>query len=92
MKTARVIPFDPDHPSPATVVGEVPPGWTAGLGTIITGTAANKSKAAAVTTYPGASVDRVVRLSNVDCNVQLIGVNWPHHVFANNDYRVIGAE
>jgi hypothetical protein len=37
-------------------------------------------------------VDRVVRLGNGDYNVHYIGVNWPHHVFLNQDLKVIGAE
>jgi hypothetical protein len=91
-ETAKVIPFDPGHPSPAKVVGQVPQGWTAGSGTIITGPAANKAKAAAVAAYPGGTVDRVVLLSNGDYNVHIIGVNWPHHVFVNKDFKVIGSE
>jgi hypothetical protein len=87
-----VIPFEPGHPSPAKVVGQVPQGWTAGSGTIITGPAANKAKAAAVAAYPGGTVDRVVLLSNGDYNVHIIGVNWPHHVFVNKDFKVIGSE
>ncbi len=41
--------------------------------------------------YPGGVVDRVVQLSNEDYEVHNIGVNWPHHVFLNNDFNVIGA-
>jgi hypothetical protein len=91
-ETAKVIPFEPGHPSPAKVVGRVPQGWTAGSGTIITGTAANKAKTAAVAAYPGGTVDRVVLMSNGDYNVHIIGVNWPHHVFVSKDFKVIGAE
>jgi hypothetical protein len=91
-QTATVIPFNRGHPSPATVVGQLPQGWTPRSGTIITGTAANKAKAAAVAAYPGGTVDRVVLLSDGDYNVHIIAVNWPHHVFANKDFKVIGAE
>ncbi|MDX6615485.1 MAG: hypothetical protein QOD60_576 [Solirubrobacterales bacterium] len=90
--TAKVIPFDRGNPSASTVVGQVPQGWSAGSGTIVTGTAANKAKAAAVAAYPGGIVNRVVLLSNGDYNVHVIGVNWPHHVFVNKDFKVIGAE
>ena len=90
--TAKVIPFHRGQPSPSKVVGQVPQGWSAGSGTIVTGTAANKAKAAAVAAYPGGIVNRVVFLSNGDYNVHLIGVNWPHHVFVNKDFNVIGAE
>jgi hypothetical protein len=88
----KVIPFDRGNPSPSTVVGQVPQGWTAGSGTIVTGTAANKAKAAAVAAYPGGIVNRVVQLSNGDYNVHILGVNWPHHVFVDKDFQVIGAE
>jgi hypothetical protein len=37
-------------------------------------------------------VDRVVKLSNGEYEVHYIGVNWPHHVFVNQDFRLIGAE
>jgi hypothetical protein len=90
--TAKVIPFHRGQPSPAKVVGQVPPGWTAGSGTIVTGTAANKAKAAALAAYPGGTVNRVVQVSGGDYNVHIIGVNWPHHVFVNQDFKVIGAE
>jgi hypothetical protein len=90
--TANVIPFHRGQPSPAKVVGQVPQGWSAGSGTIVTGTAANKAKAAAIAAYPGGIVNRVVLLSNGDYNVHIIAVNWPHHVFVNSDFKVIGAE
>ena len=90
--TAKVIPFHRGQPSPAKVVGQVPPGWTAGSGTIVTGTAANKAKAAALAAYPGGTVNRVVQVSGGDYNVHIIGVNWPHHVFVNQNFTVIGAE
>src|SRR5438477_164718 len=56
--TSKVIPFDRGNPSPAKVVGQVPKGWTAGSGTLVTGTTANKAKAAAVAAYPGGTVNR----------------------------------
>ena len=90
--TGRVIPFTRGQPSAQTPVGQVPQGWTPGSGTIVTGTSASKAEAAAVAAYPGGTVNRVVLLSNGDYNVHLIAVNWPHHVFVNADFRVIGAE
>jgi hypothetical protein len=90
--TPKVIPFDRGQPSPSTVVGQVPQGWSAGSGTLVTGTAADRATAAAVAAYPGGTVNRVVRLSNGDYNVHIIAVNWPHHVFVNKDFQVIGAE
>ena len=56
------------------------------------GTAANKAKAAAEAAYPGGIVNRVVRLSGGEYNVNMIGVNWPHHVFVSTDFKVVGAE
>jgi hypothetical protein len=90
--TAKVIPFQRGQPTPRKVVGHVPPGWTPGSGTVVTGTAANKAKAAAVAAYQGGTVNRVVLLSNGDYNVHIIAVNWPHHVFVNKDFKVIAAE
>ena len=87
-----VIPFSQGQPSPTQVVGQVPPGYVQGSGTIVTGTAADTATAAAVAAYPGGTVDRVVLLSSGDYEVHLIAVNWPHHVFVNKDFTVIGAE
>jgi len=88
----KVIPFHRGQPSPATKVGQIPASFTAGTGTIITGTAANQAKAAAVAAYPGGTVNRVVQLSDGEYNVHIIGVNWPHHVFVNQNFQVVGAE
>jgi hypothetical protein len=88
----KVIPFHRGQPSPATQVGQVPASFNPGTGTIITGTAANKAKAAALASYAGGTVNRVVLLSNGEYNVHVIGVNWPHHVFVNQSFKVVGAE
>jgi hypothetical protein len=88
----KVIPFHRGQPSPATKVGQIPASFTAGAGTSITGTNANKAKAAALAAYPGGTVNRVVRLSDGEYNVHMIGVNWPHHVFVNQAFKVVGAE
>ncbi len=87
----KVVPFHRGQPTPATQVGQVPPNFLPGTGTIITGTAANKAKAAALAAYPGGTVNRVVLLSNGEYNVHMIGVNWPHHVFVNKNFQVVGA-
>jgi hypothetical protein len=42
--------------------------------------------------YPGGVVDRSVKLSNGEYEVHNIGVNWPHHIFVNEEFTVIGAE
>jgi hypothetical protein len=88
----KVIPFQRGQPSPATQVGQVPANFNPGTGKIITGTAANKAKAAALASYPGGTVNRVVLLSNGEYNVHVIGVNWPHHVFVDQNFKVVGAE
>jgi hypothetical protein len=41
--------------------------------------------------YAGGIVDRVVRLSNRDYEVQNIGLNWPHHIFVNTNFKAVGA-
>ena len=91
-QTAKVIPFHRGQPSPAKVVGRVPANFRPGTGTIITGASANKAKAAALAAYPGGTVNRVVLLSNGEYNVHIIGVNWPHHVFVNKEFKVTAAE
>ena len=88
----KVVPFQRGQPTAATPVGQVPPNFVPGTGTIITGTAASKAKAAALAAYPGVNVNRVVLLSDGEYNVHIIGVNWPHHVFVSQNFKVIGAE
>ena len=88
----KVIPFDRGNPSPATQVGQIPPNFSEGSGTIITGTAADRAKAAALAAYPGGTVNRVALLSNGEYNVHMIGVNWPHHIFVSKNFKVVGAE
>ena len=89
---AKVIPFQRGAPATSQRVGQIPADFSQGSGTIVSGTAANKATETALAAYPGAIVDRVVKLSNGDYNVHYIGVNWPHHIFVNQDFKVIGAE
>ena len=89
---AKVIPFQRGAPATSKQVGQIPANYTEGSGTIVSGTAANKATEAALAAYPGGVVDRVVKLSNGEYNVHYIGVNWPHHVFVSQDFKVIGAE
>jgi hypothetical protein len=89
---ADVIPFQRGAPTTSKQVGQIPANWSQGSGTIVSGTAANKATEAALAAYPGGIVDRVVKLSNGEYNVHYIGVNWPHHVFVNQDFKVVGAE
>ncbi len=89
---ASVIPFQRGAPTTSKQVGQIPVNFSQGSGTIISGTAANEATEAALAAYPGGIVDRVVELSNGEYNVHYIGVNWPHHVFVNQDFKVVGAE
>jgi hypothetical protein len=90
--SSAVIPFQRGAPTTSKQVGQIPANWSQGSGTIISGTAANEATEAALAAYPGGVVDRVVQLSNGEYNVHYIGVNWPHHVFVNQDFEVVGAE
>jgi hypothetical protein len=89
---AKVIPFQQGAPTTAKKVGQIPASFSQGSGTIVSGTAANKATEAALAAYPGGVVNRVVKLSNGNYNVHYIGVNWPHHIFVNQNFKVIGAE
>jgi hypothetical protein len=73
------------------VVGQVPQNWQSGSGTIITGTAANEAKAAALAKYPGGTVNRVLKLSDGSYAVHMIKISWPHHVFVGKSFNVTGA-
>ncbi|HEY1516530.1 MAG TPA: DUF559 domain-containing protein [Solirubrobacteraceae bacterium] len=91
-KTAsQVVTFNRGNGDTSKTVGQIPGSYKQGTGTILSGTTANKATEAALLTYPGGVVDRVVKLSNGDYEVHNIGVNWPHHIFVNNDFKVIGA-
>jgi hypothetical protein len=74
-----------------TSVGQVPPNWRPGTGTIITGTAANKAKAIALAKYPGGTVNRVLKFSDGSYAVKYIKISWPHHVFVSKNFKVTGA-
>jgi hypothetical protein len=73
------------------VVGQIPQNWRPGTGTIITGAAANKAKAAALAKYPGGTVNRVLKLSDGSYAVHKIKISWPHHVFVSKNFKVTGA-
>jgi hypothetical protein len=89
---AGVIPFQQGSPTTSKQVGQVPANYVEGSGTIVSGTTANKATEAALAAYPGGVVDRVVQLSNGEYEVHYIGVNWPHHIFVNQDFTVVGAD
>jgi hypothetical protein len=91
-KTAStVVPFKRGAPSTSKQAGQIPANYKQGSGTIVSGTTANKATKAALAAYPGGIVDRVVKLSNGEYEVHNIGVNWPHHVFVNQQFKVVGA-
>jgi hypothetical protein len=89
--SAKAVPFQRGAPSTSKKVGQIPANYTEGSGTIVSGTTANKATEAALAAYPGGVVDRVVKLSNGEYEAHNIGVNWPHHVFVNQDFKVVGA-
>jgi hypothetical protein len=89
--SSAVVPFQPGAPSTSKQVGQIPSNYSQGSGTIVSGTTANKATKAALAAYPGGIVDRVVKLSNGQYEVHNIGVNWPHHIFVNKSFKVIGA-
>src|SRR5580698_4169525 len=86
------IAFSQGEKGSSDQVGQIPADYKQGLGTLVSGTAANKATEAALAAYPGGVVDRVVALGNGDYEVHYIGVNWPHHIFVNQDFQVIGAD
>jgi hypothetical protein len=88
---SKVIPFKRGAPTTSKQDGQIPTNYSEGSGTIVNGTTANKATKAALAAYPGGVVDRVVKLSNGEYEVHNIGVNWPHHIFVNKGFKVVGA-
>jgi hypothetical protein len=88
---SAVVPFQAGAPSTSKQVGQIPANYSQGSGTILSGTPASKATEAALAAYPGGVVDRVVKLGNGEYEVHNIGVNWPHHIFVNQDFKVVGA-
>jgi hypothetical protein len=89
---ATVVPFQRGVQETSRQVGQIPASYSQGSGTIVSGTAANRATEAALAAYPGGVVDRVVRLSNGEYEVHYIGVNWPHHIFVDQLFKVTGAD
>jgi hypothetical protein len=79
-------------PTKATKKGYVPPNWRPGTGTIITGAAANKAKAAALAANYKGTVNRVLKLSDGSYVVHVIATSGPHHVFVSKTFKVTGSE
>ena len=86
-----MIPFQQGVPSPTQSVGHIPD-YTEGEGTIVSGTTADRATAAAQAVVPGGVVNRVVELSGGEYEVHNISINWPHHVFVSENFRVLGWE
>jgi len=89
--SSQVVPFTRGESRTSKSVREIPSSYKQGTGTIVGGAAADKATQAALSAYPGGVVDRVVQLSNGEYEVHNIGVNWPHHVFVNKEFKVVGA-
>ena len=87
----QVIAYAKGKQGSSQQVGQIPSDYTQGSGTLVSGTTADKATEAALGVYAGGVIDRVVELSNGDYEVHNIGVNWPHHIFVNADFKVIGA-
>jgi hypothetical protein len=86
-----VAPFQRGAPSTSQQDGQIPATYSQGSGTIVSGTKAYKATKAALAVYPGGVVDRVVKLSDGEYEVHNIGVNWPHHIFVDQNFKVVGA-
>jgi hypothetical protein len=89
--SANVIAFNQGTQGKSKSVGQIPKDYAQGSGTLVSGTKATKATEVALASYAGGVVDRVVQLSNGDYEVHMIGVSWPHHVFVNQAFKVIGA-
>jgi Domain of unknown function (DUF5666) len=88
---SKVVPFKRGAATTSKQDGQIPANYSQGSGTIVSGTTANNATKAALAAYPGGVVDRVVKLSNGEYEVHNIGVNWPHHIFVNKSFKVVGA-
>ena len=88
---SEVIFYQKGRSGSTKKVGQIPANYVQGQGTIVSGTRADQATEAALAAYPGGIIDRVVQLGNGDYEVHNIGVNWPHHVFVNQDFTVVGA-
>lgn len=86
-----VVAATPGQPGPTKSVGTIPADYTQGEGTIVSGAQAYAAVKAAQAVFPGGVVDRVVELSDGDYEVHNEAIAWPHHVFVNTHFKVIGA-
>jgi hypothetical protein len=88
---AGVVPFQQGAPSQAKQEGQIPADYSEGAGTIVSGTEADQATEAALAAYPGVVVDRSAKLGSGVYNVHCISVNWPHHIFVDQAFTVVGA-
>jgi membrane-bound inhibitor of C-type lysozyme len=88
---SKVVAFKRGAAATSKQDGQIPANYSQGSGTIVSGTTANNATEAALATYPGGVIDRVVRLSNGEYEAHNIGVNWPHHIFVDKSFKVVGA-
>jgi hypothetical protein len=88
---AGVVPFQRGAQTTSKQVGQIPADYTEGSGTIVGGATADSATEAALSAYPGGVVDRVVQLSSGEYEAHYIGVNWPHHIFVDHGFTVVGA-
>ena len=77
-------------PAQAPESGQAPENWRPGTGTIITGAAADKAKAAALAAGYQGTVNRVLKLSDGSYAVHLFATSGPHHVFVSQGFKVTG--
>jgi hypothetical protein len=89
-QSAQASPAAPNSSGGPSPAGQVPQNWSPGTGTVITGAAADKAKAAAVAKYPGGTVNRVLQLSDGSYAVHRIATPAPHHIFVSKDFTVTG--
>jgi hypothetical protein len=87
----KVVAFQGGTQGSSDPVGQIPASYKQGTGTIVGGTTADQATKAALAVYSGGVVDRVVQLSNGEYEVHYIGVSWPHHIFVNQSFEVVGA-
>ncbi|HEX3804813.1 MAG TPA: hypothetical protein VHV75_18455 [Solirubrobacteraceae bacterium] len=89
--SANVISFQQGESGSTKSVGQIPKDYTQGSGKLVSGTKANEAIEAALKSYAGGVIDRVVQLGSGEYEVHHIGVNWPHHIFVNKNFKVVGA-
>ena len=91
--TPPAAPQQPGQRAPEKRVGEIPADYVEGGGTVVNGPDANKAAEAAMASefYGGGLINRVVKQSHGIFECHNITVSWPHHIFVNSDFKVIGA-